>query len=363
MFKLEKTHGVHAEGVKKREHVTKAALASLRLALKAYFNTYYICSKKRLVSSMCVTLSDPFYDISMDQIDRLCENVDYQEQYMQTIFHFHHFFELFLKDILRRVHVNLANKIMLNGKDSSEILKVLLNSGDVDIKQDNTAEFAVALDRVCTLSKRTDGSVPIVVKTITDYKNTLKDLNTLRNKAWHKGIYILKITELDQFISQNILPLLVKVLKTTQYGDLEKYWKYEEVEFDPINEIISAGCSGVVDYKRIAFFKSYGLACYRIPRWNYDLLDIKAKAKAIVRTVHDLKLETCYVCNEETLLVSTVSDHEIDQEGNFLGAWWNTTAAECLNCTLSVFPDAGEPKDYGVRKEVLWKSGDYEYET
>ncbi|MNW53966.1 hypothetical protein D3C74_315470 [compost metagenome] len=256
--------------------------------------------------------------------------------------------------------MNLAQKIMLDGKDSSEILKVLLNIGEVNITQDNTAEFAVALDRVCTLSKRTEGFVPIVVKTIIDYKQTLKDLNLLRNKVWHKGIYILRITELDQFISQNILPLVLNVLKISQYGGLEKYWKYKDAEFDPIYEIISAGRSGKVDYKRIAFFKSYGLACYKIPQWNYDLVDINVKAKAIVGAVHDLDLETCYVCREETLLVSTVSDHDFDQEGNFLGRWWNTTAAECLNCSLSVFPDIGEPMDYGVITDILWKSGDYE---
>ncbi|KJD42790.1 hypothetical protein [Paenibacillus terrae] len=364
MFKLNvKTHGVQAGVVKNHDNVTKAALASLRLALKAYFNTYYICSEKRLISSMSVPPSDPLYDISMGAIDNLCENIEYQEQFMQTIFHFHHFFELFLKDILSTVHKNLAQKIMLDGKDSSEILKVLLNIGDVNITQDNTAEFAVALERVCTLSKRTEGFVPIVVKTITDYQKTLKDLNLLRNKVWHKGIYILRITELDQFISQNILPLVVKVLKITHYRGLEKYWKYKEAEYDPINEIISAGRPGIIDYKRIAFFKSYGFACYKIPKWNFDLLDINAKAKAIVGAVHDLELETCYVCKEETLLVSTVSDHDIDREGNFLGAWWNSTAAECLNCSLSVFPDAGEPMDYGVKNEILWKSGDYDYES
>jgi len=362
-FQLDQTqHGVKVGAVKNRNHVTKSALASLRLAMKAYFKTYYICHKRNIIGQMNVMRENPFYDECQQSITDLCENIEYQELYIQTVFHFHHFFELLLKDILASVHKNLALKISLDGNDSVEILNILLNTGKADISLDNTAEFNCALERVYKLKEYEDGPVPIVVKTIDDNKQTLKDLNLLRNRAWHKGIYILRITELDQFISQNVLPLVERVIQQTEYNKLQAYWKYTEgTKLDPIVQIILAGQSKPINYKRIAFFKTYGLACYNYKKtWNLELDETRKKTKAIVNAVHDLTLEKCYVCNENTLIVSTISDHETDQDGNLLNAWWNTTAAECLNCSLSLFPDVGEPKSYGVAIGKLWKSGDYE---
>lgn len=358
----QKQHGVIVGAVKNRNHVTKSALASLRLAMKAYFKTYYICHKKNIIEEMNVTKSNPFFDENQERTTELCENIEYQELYMQTVFHFHHFFELLLKDILTSVNKNLALKISLDGNDPLEILNILLNTGKANISLDNTAEFICSLERVYKLKDYQDGPVPIVVKTIYDNQQTLRDLNLLRNRAWHKGIYVLRITELDQFVSQNVLPLVERVIRQTEYHELKTFWKYESAKLDPITQIISAGQSKPINYKRIAFFKAYGLACYNYKKnWTLDLDDTCNKAKAIVNAIHDLTLETCCVCNEHTLIVSTFSDHEIDKEGTYLGAWWNTTAAECLNCGLSLFPDVGEPSKYGASNEKLWKSGDYEF--
>lgn len=361
MFKLNRnSHGIKVRPMKKNNNATRAAFASLRIAIKAYFNTYYICSRNKIIYDMCSTDADPFFELSEININALCENQEYQELYMQTIFHLHHFFELLMKDILGSVHPSLALKVVLDGNDSSEILNVLLNNGRAKIEQENTAEFNTALDRVCSLSKQSEGSVPLIVKAIIDSKTTLKDLNELRNRAWHKGVYVLRITELDQFISQNIFPLILKVFSMSLYNKLDSYWKYRNAGFDPISKIIEAGAVTPIDFKKIAFFKAYGLACYKKPvSWSFDLDDTEKKAQAIVDAIHDLGVETCFICNEKTLLVSTDSDHSVDVDGNFLGGWWNTVAAECLNCSLSIFPDVGEPSEYGVMDKVLWESGEY----
>ena len=86
------------------------------------------------------------------------------------------------------------------------------------------------------------------------------------------------------------------------------------------------------------------------------------KAKAIVNSLHDLDLDTCFVCGNPTLIVSTETDADFDSDGEYIAAWWNTTAAECLTCRLSIFPDVGEPKEHGIWEKELWKSGDYELE-
>lgn len=355
-------HGVKVNTVKEDAYVTKAALGSLRLALKAYFNTYYAAHRKQIIDDLSISPSHAFYETSIENIDRFCENIEYQELYMQTIFHFHHFFELLLKDILKSVHSLLDLKLSLEGSDSLKILDIIQNKKGVSISHENTVEFSNALDRVCNLIDKEDGVIPIVVKTIKENKSTLSDLNLLRNRVWHKGIFVLRLTELDQFISQNILPLVLQVIQRTDYNNLEQYWKYANADLDPIKEIIKAG-RNPINYKRIAFFKTYGIACYNNSKSKENLSlvlnETLDKAKAIVKSLHDVELETCYVCKQKTLIVSTISDHEVDTDGTYLGAWWTTTAAECLNCRLSVYPDVGEPGRYGASRSKLWKSGDY----
>lgn len=356
MFKLEeKIHGRKIDAVKKKENVTKSALASLRLAIKAYFKTYDVATENGIVHDMSVKEGEVFFDYCMERVGDLCNNVNYQEVYMQCIFHFHHFFELLLKDILSSVDPKLVLKVKLDGDDSVEIMNIFQNKKS-DITELYTAEFMTSMKRVISLLKLKDGFIPIVAKTIQDNKQTLVDLNKLRNRAWHKGLYSLKITELDQFISQNILPLVMICLSQTNYNKLESYWKYRDSSFDPILEIIKSGQESDVNYKRIAFFKAYGSACYNVPDWNIDLDLVEKKAAAIVDTIFDIKVETCFVCNYEALLVTTETDFSSDLEGNNVSFWTNSTAAECLCCSLKIFPDIGEPNEHGINSEKLWES-------
>lgn len=280
MFKLNKQHGRMIGKIKNKENVTKSALASLRIAIKSYFKTYQVASEKDIVRNMYVEEDDAFYEFSMEQIDLFCDNTDYQEVYLQCIFHFHHFFELLLKDVLASVHPKLAYKVKLDGDNSALILDILLNKNSRDLTKDNTAEFMTSLNRVISLMKLNDGTIPIISKVVSENKQTLVDLNQLRNSVWHKGLYVLRINELDQFISQNILPLVMRCITSSDYSGLESYWKYRKAPLDPIAEIIRSGIDKI-DYKRIAFFKAYGLACYTIPPGNLILIKSKKELKQL----------------------------------------------------------------------------------
>ncbi|WP_068616555.1 hypothetical protein [Paenibacillus tuaregi] len=357
MFKLNAEHGRMIGKVKSKENVTKSALTSLRLALKSYFKTYQVASQKGIINDLLVEESNPFYDFSQNNIDLFCDNTDYQEVYLQCIFHFHHFFELLLKDVLSSVHPKLAYKVKLDGDNSALILEILKNKQSNDLSNDNTAEFQTSLNRVIKLMNIQDENIPIVSKVICDNKQTLVDLNTLRNRVWHKGLYVLRLNELDQFISQNILPLVVNCLQATNYNNLENYWKYKKAPLDPITEIINSG-QGVVDYGRIAFYKAYGLACYSMPIWKSDLDEFEKKAEAIVRAIHGMTVDSCFVCGKNTLLISTEADYNSDEFGVPVSIWVKSTAAECLNCSLRLFPDIGEPCSHGVEYEQLWRFED-----
>lgn len=359
MFILTKEHGRMIGKVKNKENVTKSALASLRLAIKSYFKTYQVASEKGVVKDMFIDEVDAFYEFSMERIDMFCDNTDYQEVYLQCIFHFHHFFELLLKDVLASVHPKLAHKVKLDGDNSAIILDILLNKNPLDLTEDNTAEFMTSLNRVINLMKLNDGTIPIISKIVNDNKQTLVDLNQLRNRVWHKGVYLLRINELDQFISQNVLPLAIRCLKFSNYNELESYWKYKEASLllDPITEIIRSG-QGRIDYKRIAFFKACGLACYTMPAWEFDVDQVEERAHAIVNAIPDMDVVTCFVCNKKTLLVSTETDFDTDEEGAPVSIWVKSIAAECLNCSLKILPDIGEPQSHGVDCNVIWKLED-----
>lgn len=362
MFEFrEDEHAVKAEKLFRRgvdggkiENVTRSALASLRLAIKAYFETYYVCSRNNIVLSIDPT--HPFYDIERDHVKDLCNDLVYQEKYMQCIFHFHHFFELFLKDILKSKHPYLALKISLDSKNALNVLNIINNNVSAeDMMHDNTVEFELALSRVISL-KDIDHVSNIIGRHIT----TLKSLNTLRNRAWHRGLLILRVTALDDLVSKNIFPLMLELFKVSSYKDTERYWKYRTTKIDPIDKIIE---HSTINYKALMFFKAYGLACYNLPHrnWNLELDDTIRKAKAITDALHNLEVDECPVCEEETLLVSTEHDFDNDHEGNPVAGWWNTTAAECLNCRFLVYPDVGEPKDYGVGSKTLWANGSFDF--
>ncbi|MCP3808591.1 hypothetical protein NLX78_15245 [Paenibacillus sp. Lou8.1] len=364
IFKLTREHGLTIGKIKNKENVTKSALASLRIGVKSYFKTYQVASDKRVVKDMYIEKDHPFYEDSMERIALFCENTDYQEVYLQCVFHFHHFFELLLKDILGSVHPKLAYKVNLNGDNSSTILDVLLNKRPYDLTSDNTAEFMTSLNRVISLMKLEGdtSSIPVISKIISDNKQTLVDLNQLRNRVWHKGVYVLRLNELDQFISQNVFPLVNKCLEFSDYNKLESYWKYKKSTLDPINEIIKSG-QEQIDYERIAFFKAYGLACYTIPIWKFDLDQIEERANAIVKAIDDMDVTTCFVCNMETLLVSTETDFDTDEEGAPVSIWVKSIGAECLNCSLKISPDIGEPQSHGVDCDILWRFEDVLTET
>ena len=215
IFKLTREHGITIGKIKNKENVTKSAFASLRIAVKSNFKTYQVASDKNVVKDMYIEKDDPFYEYSMGRIEQFCEN-KITRKYICNVYSISTIFSsYYLKDILGSVHPKLAYKVNLNGDNSAAILDILLNKRPYDLQSDNTAEFMTSLNRVISLMKLEGdtSSIPVISKIINDNKQTLVDLNQLRNRVWHKGVYVLRLNELDQFISQNVFPLVIKCLQ------------------------------------------------------------------------------------------------------------------------------------------------------
>jgi hypothetical protein len=224
----------------------ESAYISLRIALKSYFKTYKAVENEldwKIVNTDNYKHDDNVY-------------FHYCEYYSETIVHFQHFFELIIKQLLRHEHPLLA----VDTGNKHIVLYDLIKEGkasDKDLNNLNSIEFRKALERICRLIK--DKKLPNYsnLKFIYTEQQTLIELNKLRNRALHRGTYILKYKSLDQFIGKYILPLVSEFLNLDEVQNKPFTWKYTEpfCKIVVIEDIIveaSRGCSHL-NYCRYIF--------------------------------------------------------------------------------------------------------------
>ena len=105
--------------------LTDVALLSLRTALKAYFSTYRIMKGRLLMLEGDISgLSEADNQLVVDYH----HDPNYCQAYSEVIFHFHHFIELTIKELLRCEHPLLAT----DASKKPVILHKMLMNRDVD---------------------------------------------------------------------------------------------------------------------------------------------------------------------------------------------------------------------------------------
>jgi hypothetical protein len=344
----QREHGIQID-IGKRENATNAAFASLRIALKNYFSTYHVSERYISIKGNKIQREDE---------KRLAGYLSYQEKYLQTIFHFHHFLELLIKDELRLINPILAVKLET---DNGRFIMDLVNKGRNNSNLTNqTVEFMVAVKRLKSLANSENKVADIVKK----YDRVLTVLNTLRNRAWHRGTYVLLYSELDRFIGSNVLPCLLECIKFSVYQGSENYWKYKtpKINIDPINKIIQATSKESINYSEIAFYKAVGLAAYNIPLEHKTLGDYikpsERKAEALLGSDGYEVLE-CFVCGKKSLVTYREDDLEYDDQHLPVNGWWRIYEVECEECGLKMNRSLGNPKEYGLDFPDLWLGEDY----
>jgi len=240
------------------------AFLSLRIALKAFFSTYHSIRNR----------FDP-NDPDLDKI--LEENVRYYEACAETIVHFQHFFELIIKDILRRDHLLLSSRV---SSHPTILYKLLHNQplSDEENQKVCSVEFSDALKTLCKLIESRQIQCFQDVQFIKDNKCTLEALNTLRNRVWHRGAFFLYYTKLDEFIGKYILPIIDVTTRLSQYRTVGFLWKYKHTEcgIDPIESIrLEYQSNQSPNIGKIAFFKEIGRAAYNNPLYDKKVLEQK----------------------------------------------------------------------------------------
>src|SRR5689334_4222970 len=137
---------------KHKNHELDIALISLNIGIQAYFSTYQ--SIKGFLEIVATLPSKGLFDF--DEQYNLFEKIhienyrksktSYIRSYIETIFHFHHFTEISIKEILRKEHELLPS---IAGRKHIILHKLLKGDeiADEERAQLNTLEFGEAKDR------------------------------------------------------------------------------------------------------------------------------------------------------------------------------------------------------------------------
>ncbi|MCX6162164.1 MAG: hypothetical protein NTV87_12635 [Ignavibacteriae bacterium] len=338
------------------KYLTRMALYSLRIAIKAYSSTYQSLKSKLHYFEMNPGETNDQYLGAY--------NNNYYINCAESIIHFQHFFELVIKDILREEHILLAN----DASNYPIILKRLLkneNINDLDIEKTKSVEFSEALKRIILLIDTEvlgNGNYDF----ISESKEIFDNLNTLRNRIWHRGTFLLHYPSLDLFIGEYILPLAMKFTSLYPYNEFKSYWIYKKLDNDfcPLNSLLNSFEKEKYNINKIAILKEMIRSAYNNPVLkvikanskstglivnfeNYSQKRAEHLAKSIERFEYNIdNIKKCPICGTMSLISFNEMEADIDEEGNILKQWQYVYNVKCLCCSFELFKEVGNPQIY-----------------
>jgi hypothetical protein len=330
------------------------ALISLRTALYAYFSTYQTFHRRLHIFSG---------SSSQEELDFNHSN-DYCERCMDCIVHFQHFAELVCKSFLRRDHPLLSD--IASGNPN--IVHKLLHGDRLSTEEEagvQSVEFSVALERLAKLIKSEQLRDFADAAFIVNYKETLEQLNKLRNRVWHRGLYVLRYQALDKFVGQHILPFVKEVLSHPNYVSSRHVALYGPLScsIDPIDEIIRHFVNEPYNIKKVAFLKELGRAAYDNPLAlrgkPSDAMKSflpsffepdRRRAEKIAKTLAQGgdEIDTCPVCGIRSLIILEDMESYTEEDGETEQVYTYTHTADCANCGFQInAQDTLNASDYG----------------
>jgi DNA-binding TFAR19-related protein (PDSD5 family) len=338
-----------------RNDLKDLALASLSVALKAYFRSYHSAQMVR----------DLFQEGGGGANADSSYSPRYFEDCAETILHFHHFIELSLKEVLRSKHQLLA----ADASRLSVILDKLLANEAVSAEEMvrlSSPEFADTLTRLCDLIRagRLDQAT---LSFIPDAGELLKQLNNLRNRLWHRGTFILRYQAFDELIGGSVLPFVKKLVSLQHNGH---GWGYPALHcgIDPAEEII-AEMAGGRRLRKVAYLKELGRAAFENPapfEWGESWTrEERRRATAAAKSEADgegvAEIRACPVCGVESLVVyeSIEAEGEESPGGEAELVVRSTFAVRCMCCTFSIDTAVDNASVWGLRIDDYWRHEAY----
>lgn len=339
------------------------ALISLRLALKAYFATYKSFSYR-------IRFLDAKSAYSEKEII-LNHHSAYCEAYTECIVHFQHFAELSCKSFLRNDHQLLADSVIR----APELLHKLVHKKKLTVDEEQklfSAEFGESLARLRDLVKSGQLKGSKKLGFILAHYDALVQLNSLRNRVWHRGLYVLKYTALDEFVGRYLLPYVVDTLNHPLFKGEEINWKYKSLAcgLDPIEEIIKHFASETYDVGKVALFKELGRSAYenklplvtkmkkrskeakRLIFYTMFGSERKARAERIAKSeaAQDYNYVTeCPTCGAKSLIVHEETDYDYDEQTDEPVNYRRYThQVHCEGCTFTLEDAVKNASAYGI---------------
>lgn len=261
--------------------------------------------------------------------------------------------------------------LALNASTDVVIFHKLLKQEGVaaeDIEKLRSIEFSEALDSLLKLisSGRINDPNVAFIQAAAD---PLRRINTLRNRIWHRGVFVLRYSALDKLFGQYLLPIAKKITAHPDYANMENQWRYCGLAcgIDPLDEIINEAGNSQCNTKKIGWLKELGRAAYANPikHWSgiedEDIKRFERSAQAQKSATGIESIRSCPVCGCNTMIVYRDEDCEYDdpEEGTVSAAWEFTWKASCICCTFEVTTELGNPSEHGlVNIPDLWYSRD-----
>lgn len=313
------------------------AFHTLRLAITSYFSTY-----KAMEMNFNIYKEDKNF----------LESQEYIGLYISTIIHFQHFFELFIKSILR----DIDELLVIEGVKDPYVLYKLIQKEEIKPNEDiniNSIGFNRTIEVFTKLKEH--NLIDKKYYFLDEYKREIKALNNLRNRILHRGLYILPYKELDIFLVKRILPIINEIQELEEAERKYKVWVGKDLAcgIDILQSLCSEGRGEFVNHRNIALLKELGRASYSNPLYSEDegfgnfygkLNNIMIrKYESIANVEMNIEqvdhIEQCPCCGSNTLACYIDEECEYDEyEGKYYisDVFDIFTEATCTCCSFKI---------------------------
>ena len=333
----------------------ETAYISLISAIQSYYDTYRTLSYAECSVDFCVVRENREKWKKRER--QINDTPEYLCDYFTSITHFQHFFEIVIKSILKNFDKLAEYKDFPRAFDKLQ-----------EIRQEKTHNDA-------------QKEIDFLLK----HRETLCELNKLRNYAWHQGVAKRNYCSYDFFVGCKILPIVLKFIDISKNSPKRQLWSYKKtyIGLDPIEEIYkefkSQGRNA--DYERISFLKEMGRAAYQNPLFinedeacdemkcrlhrrvvqltNRDIMnEYDAKIKNYKSIFPYSKLLRCPVCGQKTLVkfVDAGNEDVVDENGNIFCEMVEVLDKyECQVCSFRINPNIKSLSISTTDGKEVWK--------
>lgn len=344
------------------------AFISLRKAFQSWFSSYSCFKWNFRFADVSHQLPIPSDVSDPAQYDRKTRqfnhSLEYFECYSESIFHFHHFIELVLKEFLRQKHELFAS----NGSNNPLIYYQLLvgeNINNKDLKELKSIEFSETLRRLICLidNQKLDLQTYNFLK---KNKIVLDKLNYFRNRLVHKGTFVLPYAKFDEYIGKYLLPIIINITNFSVFRNMEYLWKYQSplhCGLDPLDQLGNEFINDQLNYRKIAYLKELGKAAYQNPNQKYGLpVDRGERERAESFSLSEFNNEKnniqdiliCPVCGVKSLLRFFDLENENPDLENPGKMWLETIYVKCLYCSFEVTQSLGNASELNLSIPDYW---------